>query len=114
MQMLLEGQGLDVVLASNGAAGVQLARQLHPDLIILDMQMPEMNGFQACECLKRSRETHHIPVIMLTRHDDPEMVVLGLQQGAIDYIPKDTFADDVLLETLRHMDLIADFPDFPI
>jgi DNA-binding response OmpR family regulator len=68
--------------------------------------MPGMNGFQVCQQLKRAVDTAEIPIIMFTRHDEQEAVVLGLQTGAVDYIPKDAFADAVLLETLRQMKLI--------
>jgi CheY-like chemotaxis protein len=106
LQTLLEQEGLHVVWAGDGLAGLQRAQQLHPDLIILDVQMPEMNGFQVCQRLKDSPDTADIPIILFTRHDDPEAVVLGLETGAVDYIPKDAFADAVLLETLRQMELI--------
>ena len=83
-----------------------MARQLHPDLIILDVQMPDIDGFQVCQRLKAINETEPIPIIMLTRHDDRQNALLGLKSGAVDYIPKDAFADAVLLETLRQMGLI--------
>lgn len=107
MQTLLEQEGVDVFLAHDGRAGLQMAQELHPDLIVLDVQMPGMNGFQVCRQLKGQRETKDIPIIMFTRHDEQEAVVLGLQTGAVDYIPKDAFADAVLLETLRQMKFIG-------
>jgi DNA-binding response OmpR family regulator len=106
LKMLLEAEGLQVEWASTGGAGVQMACQLLPDLVILDLQMPDMNGFQVCQRLKEVQDTAAIPIIMLTRHDDTEAVVLGMQMGVTDYIPKDAFADAVLLETLRQMGLI--------
>ena len=106
MQTLLEREGLNVVLASDGTSGVQLAHRMIPDLILVDMQLPEMNGLEVCSQIKRRRETYRIPIIMLTRHDDPELVTLGLQLGLGEYIPKDAFADAVLLETLRQVGLI--------
>jgi DNA-binding response OmpR family regulator len=108
LQALLEQEEFNVVLAHDGRLGLQMAQQLHPDLIVLDVQMPEMNGFQVCQRLKGARETADIPVIMFTRHDEHESVILGLQTGAVDYIPKDAFADAVLLETLRQMGFIAE------
>jgi DNA-binding response OmpR family regulator len=108
LQVLLEQEELNVVLAHDGRLGLQMAQQLHPDLVVLDVQMPEMNGFQVCQQLKEARETADIPVIMFTRHDEHESVILGLQTGAVDYIPKDAFADAVLLETLRQMGFIAE------
>ena len=107
VQNLLEREGVNVVLAIDGPQGIDLARELRPDLVLLDMQLPGMNGLEVCEELKRGHETRRIPVIMLTRHDDPQMITKGLQSGVIDYIPKDAFADAVLLETLRQMGLIA-------
>lgn len=107
MQTLLEQEGVDVFLAHDGRTGLQMAQELHPDLIVLDVQMPEMNGFQVCRQLKGQRKTKDIPIIMFTRHDEQEAVVLGLQTGAVDYIPKDAFADAVLLETLRQMKFIG-------
>jgi two-component system sensor histidine kinase/response regulator len=106
LKLLLEQEGLEVAWASTGQMGLKMARQLLPDLILLDVQMPDMNGFQVCQQLKRAEDTNCIPVIMLTRFDDPETVTLGMQVGVTDYIPKDAFADAVLLETLRQMEMI--------
>ena len=103
MQTLLEEAGLEVLLAHDGQTGLDVAQSLKPDLIVLDVQMPGMNGFQVCRRLKNNEMTTEIPIIMFTRHDEQEAVVLGLQTGAVDYIPKDAFADAVLLETLRQM-----------
>lgn len=107
MQTLLEQEGLEVLLAHDGQTGLQIAQDLLPDLIVLDVQMPGLNGFQVCRQLKDMEVTTEIPIIMFTRHDDQEAVVLGLQTGAVDYIPKDAFADAVLLETLRQMRFIG-------
>jgi len=105
LQALLAEAGLQVICAQDGQAGLKMAHESHPDLIVLDVQLPDMNGFQVCQDLKSQNDTQHIPVIMFTRHDDPEAVVLGLQTGVVDYIPKDAFADAVLIETLRQMGL---------
>jgi len=106
LQALLEEAGLHVIWAPDGQAGVKMAHQALPDLVVLDVQLPDMNGFQVCQDLKSQNDTRHIPIIMFTRHDDPEAVVLGLQTGVVDYIPKDAFADAVLIETLRQMGLV--------
>ena len=107
MQVLLEREGLQVLLAYDGPMGLQIAHDVHPDLIVLDVQMPGMNGFQVCRQLKGEIGTKDIPIIMFTRHDEQEAVMLGLQTGAVDYIPKDAFADAVLLETLRQMEFLG-------
>ncbi len=103
LQSLLGQAGLRVIWASDGEAGLDMARKWLPDLIVLDVQLPGMNGFQVCQHLKEQTATAEIPVIILTRHDDPEAIILGLQGGAVDYIPKDAFSDAVLVETLRQM-----------
>ncbi len=106
LQAILEREGLQVLCAINGRMGLRMANQLHPDVIILDIQMPEINGFEVCKMLKASTEVADIPIILFTRWDASEAIQLGLQYGAIDYIPKDAFADAVLIETLRQMGLI--------
>ena len=107
VQALLQQHGLRVMCAGDGRAGVRIARQSRPDLILLDLQMPDMNGFQVYQELKKSGDTAAIPVILFTCRDDPEAVVMGIESGITDYIPKDAFADAVLIETLRQMGLIA-------
>lgn len=107
LQALLEEEGLDVALAFDGKAGVELAGRVRPSVAILDVQMPEMNGFEVCQRLKEQPETADIPIIMLTCRDENDAVLEGLKRGAIDYIPKDAFSDAVLLETLRQMGVIA-------
>jgi CheY-like chemotaxis protein len=109
VQSLLIKVGLRVLCATNGKDGVRLAKQVNPGLILLDIQMPDMNGFQVCELLKKDRETMNIPIIMLTRNDSPDAVKQGLAFGVVDYIPKDAFASAVLLETLYHMGFIKSY-----
>ena len=107
LRVLLEGEGLRVVSAEDGLEGFRMARKCRPDIILLDLELPTMSGFQVCKCLKEEQATADIPVIMFTRYDDQAAVIQGFQTGAIEYIPKDTFADAVLLGTLRQMGLIG-------
>lgn len=104
---LLEREGVSVLWAADGEAGLQMVREEGPDLVVLDVQLPGMNGFQVCQQLKADPTTADIPVIMLTRYDEAEAVLAGLQAGAVDYIPKDAFAGAVLLETMRQMGLLT-------
>jgi CheY-like chemotaxis protein len=106
LQVLLEGQGLRVLVAGDGPEGLGKARECGPDIILLDLELPTMSGFEVCKSLKEERGTADIPVIMFTRYDDQAAVIQGFQTGAVEYIPKDAFADAVLLETLRQMRLI--------
>ncbi len=107
LQMLLEGNRLNVEWADTGLKGVDMAQQLLPDLIILDLQLPDINGVQVGERLKNADDTSLIPIILMTRYDDSEMVLEAMEIGIDDYIPKDAFADAVLVETLRQMGLIT-------
>ncbi len=104
---LLEGEGLRVLLAPNGRIGVELARQHMPDIIVLDVEMPEMDGFEACRRLKENPATADIPVVILTIHGDRAGAVLqGIDLGAVDFIPKDSFSHAVILETLRQLHIL--------
>ncbi len=103
---LLEREGLNVLCAANGQSGLSMARCYIPDLIILDVQMPEMDGLEACHLLKQDPKTKKIPVILFTAHTEPEILKSGLDEGAVDYIPKDAFSDIVLLETLRQLNFL--------
>jgi CheY-like chemotaxis protein len=100
---LLEQHGLNVLCASDGSTGVLMARELKPDLIVLDIQMPEMNGLDACRAIKSDPATQEIPIIFLTAHDQAEYLREGLGSGAIDFIPKDAFSNIVLLKTLDQL-----------
>ena len=106
---LLQEKGLQVLYAPDGQAGLLMAQRYLPDLIILDLEMPRMNGLDACKYLKASPRTANIPVVMLTQHaDKAELVLAGIDRGAIDFIPKDSFADAVLLETLRQLGILPE------
>lgn len=106
LRTLLEKEHLNVLMAVDGQMGLEMAKSIHPDLIILDLQMPRMNGFQVVQALKQLKETVEIPIIMFSIHKDIETQNMGTQLGAIEFIPKDAFADVVLLETLREMGFI--------
>ena len=72
----------------------------------MDVNMSGMDGFQVLQALKNDPDTADIPIIMLTSSSTPEAVLMGLTAGAIDYIPKDVFAMQVLVETVRQMGLL--------
>lgn len=101
----LENGGYHVRWAKNGLGGIAAAQEEAYALIILDIELPDIDGFEVCRRLKADPALNDIPVVMLTTHDRAEDALTGLEQGAIDYIPKDPFAEAVLLETLRQMHL---------
>lgn len=104
----LEQSGLRVLHAPNGRIGLVLAAHHKPDVIILDVKMPEMDGFETCRRLKQNELTAHIPIVMMTVQSQPGALLEGLEVGAIDFIPKDVFSHQVLHETLRHLNLLED------
>jgi len=85
---VVQEMGHEVALAANGPDGLRLARGQPPDLILLDVTMPGMNGFEVCEVLRAEPRTSEIPVIMLTGMQEPEHRVRGLITGADDYVTK--------------------------
>ncbi|MFT7433088.1 MAG: DNA-binding response OmpR family regulator [Alphaproteobacteria bacterium] len=85
---ILQGENIDVVFCGNGEDALKLVDQESFDLIILDMNMPGLNGIETLSALKENKALSHIPVVMLTRRDEDKNVVNCLKQGAIDYIIK--------------------------
>ena len=90
----------------NGREGLERIAVQPPDLIVLDVNLPKMDGYQVCHRLKRDENTKHIPVIMLTSNDSSEDALKGLAAGADDYIPKDVFAIEHLLSALETLGLL--------
>ena len=92
----------DVVVAENGARALEMARSEQPDMVMLDVMMPDMDGFSVCEALKSCETTAHIPVIMVTALDTPEERVRGLEAGADDFLSK-PFNDLALFARVRNL-----------
>ena len=97
-----------IKVATNGKAALDIARDLdaHPDLILLDVMMPEMDGMEVLEGLKRNGETMHIPVFMLTSKEDSKDIDLAIRKGAVDYIVKPFKAYEVPDMVLKHLENI--------
>ncbi|WP_111856199.1 response regulator [Acinetobacter oleivorans] len=85
---ILTKHGYDVLEASNGADGVTLAKAQQPDLVLMDVVMPGVNGFQATRQITRDEDTKHIPVVIVSTKDQATDRVWGKRQGAIDYLIK--------------------------
>ena len=88
IRRIVEKLGHDALTAEDGAAGVEAAKREIPDLILMDVVMPNLNGFQATRTIKRDKATGHIPVILVTTKDQETDRVWGMRQGARDYIVK--------------------------
>lgn len=87
MQILTPG-GFEILTAENGEEGIDRAKQLQPDLILLDIVMPGTNGFQAARMLSRDNATKDIPIILCTTKNQASDKAWGLRQGALDYLTK--------------------------
>ncbi|MGB1465069.1 MAG: response regulator, partial [Alcanivorax nanhaiticus] len=85
---IVESQGHSVVTATNGMQGVEMARSEQPDLVLMDVVMPELNGFQATRKITRDPSTENIPVILVTTKDQETDKVWGERQGAFGYVVK--------------------------
>lgn len=90
---LLQREGYRVLSASNGPEGLTLAKQHQPDLILLDIQMPGMDGFAVCQKLKQDEKLKHIPVIVLTATQDPKLNEKAFKAGADITVQKNVPAD---------------------
>jgi twitching motility two-component system response regulator PilH len=97
---ILEKHGFEIITADNGADGVAVARQEKPDVVLMDVVMPGLNGFQATRQLSKGEDTKHIPVIIVTTKDQETDKVWGRRQGASDYLTKPV-EESVLIETIK-------------
>ncbi|WP_329890667.1 twitching motility response regulator PilH [Stenotrophomonas muris] len=102
IQRIVEKLGHQILTATDGAAGVETARAELPDLVLMDVVMPNLNGFQATRTLARDEATQHIPVILVTTKDQDTDRMWGMRQGAKAYITK-PFSEDELSEVLERV-----------
>jgi len=97
---MLEKHGFQVETAENGTEGIERAKALKPDLILMDVVMPGLNGFQATRQLTKAAETSDIPVIIVTTKDQETDRVWGMRQGARDFLSKPV-AEKTLMEKIN-------------
>ncbi|MEX0180299.1 MULTISPECIES: twitching motility response regulator PilH [unclassified Stenotrophomonas] len=102
IQRIVEKLGHQILTATDGAAGVETAKAELPDLVLMDVVMPNLNGFQATRTLARDEVTRHIPVILVTTKDQDTDRMWGMRQGAKAYITK-PFSEDELSEVLERV-----------
>jgi twitching motility two-component system response regulator PilH len=96
MKRALEKHGYQTAVAGNGEEGIRLARQMHPDLIFMDIVMPGVNGYQATRTLSNDPDTRAIPIVMVTSKGQATDRIWGLRQGAIDYLVKPVSPDQLV------------------
>lgn len=102
MEAFLMAESYQVLLAHNGTEGLQLAKQHLPDLILLDVRMPDLSGYEVCAVLKQQPPTKTIPVMLVTGFDAPEERRLGMQAGADDFLTR-PFNGDQLLQRVANL-----------
>lgn len=102
---LLKSEGYTILTATSGFLGLELAESALPDLILLDIKMPVMDGFEVCRRLKSSKETSQIPVIFLTVLSQTSDIVKGLEMGAEDYVSKPFKPAELLARVRVHLQL---------
>jgi response regulator RpfG family c-di-GMP phosphodiesterase len=107
LQILVEilKDDYDVVFATNGRDALDMAKMNHPDLILLDIQMPEMNGYEVITAIKSMPDMKGVPIIFLTAMSQQEDEAVGLKLGAADYITKPINPDLVRLRVCNHLEL---------
>ncbi|WP_028974018.1 response regulator [Spirochaeta cellobiosiphila] len=96
----LEAQGYKVLRAGNGENGLRQAKEKEPDLVILDIMLPGIDGLDVCRTIKSTPETGNIPIIMLTAKSEDSDIITGLELGADDYIAK-PFSPNILIARIR-------------
>ena len=96
----LEMEGFNVLVSYNGEDALNQARKEKPDLIILDLMLPKLDGYKVCRLLKFDEKYKHIPILMLTAKTQEKDKILGMETGADEYITK-PFEMDVLMEKVK-------------
>lgn len=105
LESILQTRGFRVIKATNGEQALELVAQEKPDLILLDVMMPKMNGYEVCQHLKENPATSKIPVIFLTGRNDSYSVIKGFASGALDYVVKPFHAPELLARINTHLEL---------
>ena len=99
----LDGRGFKLLVAKDGNSALAIARKVRPNLILLDIMMPEIDGYEVCRQLKADPALAEIPVIFLSALTDTKDKVQGLDMGAVDYITKPFQPDEVIARVNTHL-----------
>ncbi len=102
LRKMLEKNGFEVLEAGSGAEGIEISKRIRPDLVLMDVVMPGLNGFQATRQLTRDADTAEIPVIIVTTKNQETDRVWGMRQGAKDFLTKPV-SEKILLEKIEQI-----------
>ena len=101
LKEVLEREGHTVLTAGDGVTGIALARREKPDLILLDLLLPKLNGYEVCNAIKRDNNTRHIPILVISTMDSPESIEKVKVCGARNFMKKPYNLEDLLREIKR-------------
>ena len=107
LKILLTNEKFQVCTANNGTMCIEMAKKEHPDLILLDVMMPDINGFDTAVVLKKDEETKDIPIIFLTALNTPQDLVHGFQVGASDFLTKPFNKEELVMRVTQQISLVA-------
>jgi DNA-binding NtrC family response regulator len=99
----LEPEGFEILAASSGAIALKVAARAKPDLILLDIVMPELDGLETCRRLKQDPATRNIPVLFITARNETQSIVAGFQAGGVDYVVKPFQEGEVVSRVTTHL-----------
>ena len=102
---MLQETGYHLLFAKNGIQALEAVRNRKPDLILLDIMMPDLDGFEVCRQLKQNVQTNDIPIIFLTARVEPEDIIKGLELGAVDYVTKPFNHKELISRVKTHLEL---------
>ncbi len=102
MAEALESVGYEITLASSGKQALERMQLVRPDLILLDLMMPDMNGFEVCDKIKSDLSLADIPIIFITASNEEEHVLQAFEKGAVDYIVKPFNTHELLARVRTH------------
>ncbi len=105
LQDMLSDAGYELLNAIDGESAIKQAKYANPELILLDVMMPGIDGFETCRRLKENEETREIPVIFMTALSDPSDKIRGFEQGGVDYVTKPLHHGEVLARVNTHISL---------
>ena len=107
LKILLTNEKFQVLTANNGNSCIETAKREHPDLILLDVMMPDISGFDTAVILKKEKETAEIPIIFLTALNSPADLVHGFQVGANDFLTKPFNKEELVMRVMHQISLVA-------
>ena len=107
LKILLTNEKFQVCTAANGNQGIEMAQKEKPDLILLDVMMPDINGFDTAVILKKDETTRDIPIIFLTALNNPSDLVKGFQVGANDFLTKPFNKEELVMRVMHQIELVA-------